>query len=206
MNFKISYAITACNEHEELKRLLTFLLEHKRKEDEIVIQLDQENYTQKIVQVIESFKLKYHSFPLNQDFASFKNNLKKKCIGDYIFQIDADEVPSYECVKNLHHLLGSNLEVDLFLVPRINTVKGLTDNHIKKWKWNVDNEGRVNWPDYQYRIFKNNFNIKWKNKVHEYISGAMTGVKLPATEEFALVHHKSILKQEKQNELYEKIV
>ena len=134
MNFKISYAITACNEHKELKRLLTFLLEHKREEDEIVIQLDENNYTQSVIEVINFFNLQYHLFTLNQDFASFKNNLKKKCTGDYIFQIDADEVPSYECVKNLHHLLGSNLEVDLFLVPRINTVKGLTDNHIQKWK------------------------------------------------------------------------
>ena len=30
---KISYAITACNEHKELDKLLSFLFEHKRKED-----------------------------------------------------------------------------------------------------------------------------------------------------------------------------
>ena len=37
---KISYAITVCNEIEEIKKLIPFLLEHKRDEDEIVVQQD----------------------------------------------------------------------------------------------------------------------------------------------------------------------
>ena len=37
---KISYAITVCNEHKEIKKLLTFLFEHKRKEDQVVVQMD----------------------------------------------------------------------------------------------------------------------------------------------------------------------
>ena len=37
---KITYAVTVCNEFIEIQRLLTFLLEHKRIEDEIVIQMD----------------------------------------------------------------------------------------------------------------------------------------------------------------------
>ena len=37
---KISYAITVCNELEEVKRLINFLLSNKRKEDEIVILVD----------------------------------------------------------------------------------------------------------------------------------------------------------------------
>ena len=37
---KISYAITVCNELEELKRLVDFVLSNKRKEDEIVILYD----------------------------------------------------------------------------------------------------------------------------------------------------------------------
>ena len=38
-------------------------------------------------------KIQVIEFPLNKDFASFKNNLKDHCSGDYIFQIDADEYP-----------------------------------------------------------------------------------------------------------------
>lgn len=37
---KISYAVTVCDEFIEIQRLLTFLLEHKRPQDEIVIQMD----------------------------------------------------------------------------------------------------------------------------------------------------------------------
>ena len=37
---KISYAVTVCNEFIEIQRLITFLLEHKRPQDEIVVQQD----------------------------------------------------------------------------------------------------------------------------------------------------------------------
>lgn len=206
MNFTISYAITACNEHLELDRLINFINKHKRSEDEIIVQVDSGNVTTEVLDVIKKNNLKENKFNLDNDFASFKNNLKKICNGDYIFQIDADEIPSVETVSNLNNILESNLDVDLFLVPRINVVNGLTQEHIKKWNWHVNEKKWINWPDYQYRIFKNNFNIKWKNKVHEIIVGAQTGIRLPATQEYALTHIKNIKKQEKQNSLYDKIV
>lgn len=205
MNFKISYAVTACNEHEELNALLTFLTKHKRKEDEIIVQVDATNFTKKVSDVISSFGIEMHKFELNKDFASFKNNLNKLCTGEYIFQIDADEIPSLETVENLHLILAANIDSELFLVPRINKVEGLTDSHIEKWKWNVDSNGRINWPDYQYRIYKNRFYIKWTNKVHEIIEGAQIGIQLPAEEKFAISHIKNIEKQEKQNNFYEVI-
>jgi hypothetical protein len=55
----------------------------------------------------------------------------------------------------------------MILVPRINTVKGITIEDITKWKWNVDNDGHINWPDYQFRICRNIPEIKWEGKVHE---------------------------------------
>jgi hypothetical protein len=208
MNFKISYAITACNEHEELTELLSFLLENKRPEDEVVLQIDQSSYSQEIKQVADSFGdliAKTEFFPLDNDFAKFKNNLKTHCTGDYIFQLDADELPGLEIVQNLHLILDANPEVDLFVVPRVNTVSGLTEEHISKWNWRVNEQNWVNWPDYQYRIFKNLFNIKWQNKVHEVIVGANTMSQLPAEEKFSILHHKKIDKQEKQNSFYETI-
>ena len=205
MNFKISYAVTACNEDKELKELLSFLKKYKRKKDEIVVQVDEDNHTQAVLDVVHSFKLKPTIFKLNGDFASFKNNLKKICKGDYIFQIDADEIPADETVINLHKILESNIDVDLFLVPRINIVKGITEDHMQKWNWGANDQGWINWPDYQFRIFKNKFNIKWQNKVHENIIGANTGVKLPATAEYAMTHIKEISRQEKQNNFYSEI-
>ena len=199
MNFKISYAVTACNEHKELNELLDFLFEYKRKDDEVVVQVDKSNHTKEVSDVIKKYKLKKHQFELNNDFASFKNNLKKICKGDYIFQINADELPAKETVENLDKIIESNLDIDLFLVPRINIVQGLTEGHIKKWNWQTNDQGWVNWPDYQYRIFKNNFNIKWQNKVHENIVGAQTGTQLPETIEYSLIKVTDVHKLETQN-------
>jgi glycosyltransferase involved in cell wall biosynthesis len=205
VNFKISYAITVCNEHKELKSCLEFISQRKRKQDEIVVQIDSDNHTDKVLKVIKSFNLTINKFKLNNNFAKFKNNLKKICKGDYIFQIDADEIPSEEIVLNLHEIIKSNLDIDLFLVPRINIVKGFTPEDLNEFGWTQNSKKWINFPDYQYRIFKNTFYIKWKNKVHEQIVGATSGSKLPPTEEYALMHIKNSDKQRSQNSLYEKI-
>ena len=216
---KISYCITACNEHVELERLLRFLWENIRKEDEVIIQLDV-NYTDKVLEVCnlftnfnhESFvdtheikNSKFYAFPLDNDFARFKNNLSTNATGDYIFQIDADEVPSKFLIDNLPSILESNLENEVYLVPRINTVDGLTPEHVKKWRWQVDFNGFINFPDYQWRIYKNVNKIQWINKVHERLSGFTTYAALPADVEYCLTHHKTIQRQEKQNAYYDTI-
>ena len=205
MNLKISYAITVCDEHKELERLLSFLFKHKRDCDEVVVQADQDKVTEEVKNVASKYPITLIEFPLNGSFCDFKNHLTKRCVHDYIFQIDADEIPALETVENLHKILEANTDSDLFLVPRVNTVDGITKDHMKNWNWNVDEKNRINWPDYQYRIYKNRFYIKWVNDVHEIIEGAQVGVQLPAEEKFALTHAKTISKQEKQNKFYETI-
>ena len=105
-------------------------------------------------------------------------------------------------MENLETILIHNPHNEVFLVPRVYTVKGLTDEHITKWKWRVDDKNWVNWPDLQWRIWKNDPKIKWVNKVHERLDGFKTYSPLPLREEVALYHHKSIKKQEKQNDYY----
>ena len=195
----ISYAITACNEHIELARLLELLKNNIRPEDEIVIQLDIDNATKEVRTIAN----KYTMHPLNGDFATFKNHLKKFCTKDYIFQIDADEYLSEALLTSLPEILELNPEVELYAVPRINTVEGLTSEHINKWGWYVNENGWINYPDYQTRILKNIPEIKWINKVHERLVGAKNIVPLP--EGYDLIHPKTIERQEKQNQLYEKL-
>jgi glycosyltransferase involved in cell wall biosynthesis len=211
---KISYAIPVCTEHAELEKLLLFLTSHIDTEDEIVVQCDQGNTTLEVYKVIDSFQfapvgfedpIKVIEFPLNADFASFKNNLKEHCTGDWIFQIDADELPTYYLINNLKEILKANPTTDLFLVPRINTVKGITEEHIRKWNWNVDERGWVNFPDYQTRVVQNNSKIKWASKVHEVLVGHEKYALLPQEEEWSLYHHKHIDKQEFQNKFYSNI-
>ena len=196
----ISYAITACNEHEELNRLLIFLESHVTDRDEIIIQIDSEKASLEVKQLVEHFNVgrtqryEFHRifFPLNGDFSAFKNNLSNHCSRDYIFQIDADEIPHEWLLQNLSKILTYNPDVDVYLVPRINTVKGITDEHIQKWNWRVDKDGWVNFPDYQWRIWKNRVGIKWVNKVHERLDGFSQYVALPSSEEFCLYHPKTI--------------
>ena len=206
----ISYCITACNEHEELKTLLDILNENIKLGDEIVIQVDKDSVTNEVLSIAEeavskSSNLKLVKFSLNKDFATFKNNANSHCTKDFIFQIDADEYPDRVLLQNIHEILESNYQVDLFVVPRKNTVEGLTENHIQKWGWRVDQENLVNWPDYQTRIYKRNSDIKWHRKVHENISGYKRMSYLPDDKDLNLcLHHpKKIDRQEKQNKFYE---
>lgn len=206
---KISYAIPVCNEHIEIQRLLTFLLKHKRHQDEIIILFDSKNGTPTVKNYLHSKSVNndFIWFPYEFDghFANMKNKLTTQCSGDYIFQIDADEIPNEILIENIPAILSENPDNEVYYVPRVNTVSGLTPEHIKKWNWNVDAEGRVNYPDYQMRIYKNNGEIKWRNKVHEVLEGYKTYSPLPAQEELALYHPKDIDRQEKQNDFYNKI-
>ena len=198
---KISYAITACNEHVELDRLLDQLTNNIRPEDEIVVQIDT-TATNEVVSVIEKYNLIKYYYPLNNDFAEFKNNLSKHCTKEFIFQIDADEYPHPFLLESLPEILEYNYNVDVFLTPRINTVEGLTEQHIQQWGWNVNDKGWVNFPDYQWRIWKNSNKIKWINKVHERLDGFNEYSVLPQSEEYCLFHPKDIKRQEKQNQFY----
>ena len=201
---KISYAIPVRNEHVELEKLLEFLVQNIEENDEIIVQCDQGNTTHEVHRVLGDFPtVKVIEFPLKGDFASFKNNLKEHCTGDWIFQIDADELPHESLITNLREVLKLNPTTEMFLVPRVNTVEGLTQEHVNKWRWNVNEKGWVNWPDYQTRIIQNSPKIKWQSKVHEQIVGISTRGALPMEEEWCLYHPKDIKRQEAQNAFYD---
>ena len=207
----ITYAITVCNELEEITKLVDFLNNRITKDDEILIQYDSDSATKPIIDYLNiisqlhNTNIKVISFPLNNDFASYKNNLKNHANGIFIFQIDADELPSEYLIENIHEFLEYNKDVDLFFVPRVNTVEGLTKDHIKKWKWNVNENEWINFPDYQTRLYRRTSEIEWVGKVHERIVGYNTLSVLPAEEQYCLYHNKKIERQEKQNAYYDTI-
>ena len=204
---KISYAITVCNEFVEIQNLVSFLLENKRNEDEIVILYDSNNGEEGVEEYLRAKSVNsefaWHSGNFKNHFADWKNKLTSLCSGDYIFQIDADELPHSDLITNLPSILENNPNNEVYLVPRVNTVQGLTNEHINNWGWKVDDRKRVNWPDYQWRIWKNITGIKWINKVHERLDGYKTFAALPEAEEFSLSHPKTIERQEKQNKFYD---
>ena len=220
---KISYGITFYNEHTELDNLLYHLSKHIREEDEVVVTQDISKKGDKsIVQdefyalekVLEKYEygtyfqpkqLRVTTFEFRKDFSVLKNYTKKHCSGDYIFHIDADEIPNEVLLKQLPTILEIN-DTDLVWVPRINIVNGITDWHLNHWKWRQTEQGWINFPDYQARIFRNADHIKWIKPVHEVIDGAQTYSHLPPHEELTLKHEKDIVRQEMQNKLYDTII
>ena len=204
---KITYAITVCNEFLEIQRLVNHLLKYKRQQDNIVILFDEANGDLEIEMFLRTHSINgefnWHKDTFQGHFANWKNKLTTLCTGDYIFQIDADEMPCAPIIETLPFLLEQNPDVEVYLVPRVNTVEGMNQDHMQQWGWNVNAEGWVNWPDYQWRIYKNVPHIKWENKVHEKLTGFAQYAHLPMEEDYSLYHPKTIERQIRQNNLYD---
>tara|TARA_B100000424_G_scaffold238648_1_gene204851 strand:- start:3265 stop:3888 length:624 start_codon:yes stop_codon:yes gene_type:complete len=206
---KVSYAITTHNECEEINELLGVLVHHIDSEDEIVILDDySDERTQEVftswTNQYQQINWKIEQRALNKNFSEQKNYLTRMCSGDYIINIDADEIPHDVFLNQIKQVIEIN-EVDLIWVPRVNTVDGITQEHINKWGWNVNEKGWINYPDYQARVYKNAEHIKWIKPVHERIDGFKTFAHLPPHEELSFYHRKQIDKQEKQNKFYGEI-
>ena len=207
---KISYGITVHNEAEELNQLLEILVHHIDEEDEIVIVDDYSNEeTQEVItswvqQYADKRTLRVFQRKLGGDFAKHKNFVIEQSSGDYIFHIDADEYPNVILIQQLKQILEIN-QVDLIWIPRINTVEGITQAHLNTWGWKTTEQGWINYPDYQSRVFRNDERIRWQRPVHEQITGCKTYSHIPPQEELSLYHPKTIHKQETQNQLYSAI-
>ena len=200
---KISYGITVHNEHKELELLLGKLLVSIDEEDEVVICVDGND--KKVRDVIELYSIDsrviHYDRKLDGNFSDQKNSVIEKSSGDYIFHIDADEYPNKILLQQLKQILEMN-DVDLVWIPRVNTIEGMEEHHIRKWGWRVTENRWVNYPDYQARVFRNHKDIRWTRPLHEYITGCKTYSHLPPQEELSLYHPKTIQKQEQQNLFY----
>ena len=201
----VSYAILTHNEGEYIENLLAFLVKYKQPEDEIVVVDDYS--TDKLTKTIlakykDSIILNYREFDNEEQQRTYLESL---CSKEYIFVFDADEIIHKDFIEMLPSILKANSEVEMFYVPRVNTVEGLTPQHIQKWGWNVNDKGWINFPDYQLRLHKNLPHIKWVGFVHSIMKGFKSFVALPSQELFSILHHKGIAKQEQQNEQYDRI-
>jgi len=206
----LSFAVTACNEHKELDRLLGILTKFTDGDNrcEIVVLVDSTSVTVEVDSVINKYLpniQRYGVYTLNKDFASFKNYLNSLCTKTWILQLDADEYPHEFLLGNIFNILYEARDIDAIWIPRVNTVEGLTDADIAKWGWNVNSNGWINFPDNQLRLYKNRPEIKWEKPVHEQLVGYTTWSTLPYAEEFSLIHHKDIARQRRQNEFYDTI-
>jgi glycosyltransferase involved in cell wall biosynthesis len=202
---KISYALLTHNEGNYIDQLLSTLVSNKRDEDEIVV-VDDNSDDELTKSILSKFSSEIKLFYREMDNEeNQKNFVSEKCSGDYVFQLDADETLSESFIQKLPIILNQNNSIDLFIVPRVNIVEGLTEEWIKKWKWQVNEKNWVNFPDWQLRIYRNCEWIKWRGFVHATTFGYRNYAFLPQEEEFSIIHKKELERQISQNNLYEKI-
>jgi hypothetical protein len=207
---KISYAITVSSEFEETIRLLTQLLNYKGENSEIVVLLDTPKAPAELVEYLElqanANYINLIESEFTNDFAQWKNFLNSHCKGEWIFQIDADEILDSNLIASLEDILNDNNDKEMIVVPRINIVNGITNEHIQKWGWRQNERGWINFPDVQTRLYKNiPERIGWVGNVHERIVGFESYSSLPGDEIYCLKHIKSIEKQESAVKMYQEI-
>jgi hypothetical protein len=209
MKNNLTYAITVCNEFHELRKLIDLLLKKKRDQDNIIVLCDITKASEDVIMYLKVHNNEYSGVTaffdkFDNHFANWKNKLSDLCLTDYIFQIDADELPHEDLIEMLPHIIDQ--DPDVVLIPRHNIVNGITPEHIQKWGWKQDELGRINWPDLQWRLYRKDKRIQWVNKVHERLEGHRTISALPGNYSLGklfLYHIKDIDKQEKQNSYYE---
>jgi glycosyltransferase involved in cell wall biosynthesis len=201
----VSYLVTTHNETDCLDSLLSKLMSFKKDNHEVVL-LDDYSDNPTTISIIEKYKssVNFQQKKLQNDYGAHKNYGISLCKGEWIFQIDADELPTDVLLENIDILLQSNAGNEALWLPRLNYFVGVTQTDIQMWGWNY-HDGMINFPDYQWRIWKNNNKINWINKEHERLDGFKEYSALPQSEEFSLFHPKDIKRQERQNALYETI-
>jgi glycosyltransferase involved in cell wall biosynthesis len=213
---KISYLITCHNESLELLELIEKLKSHihfNAPNDEVVILDDFSDNpdTKNILDKAKTYGFSVVQHALSKNFAEHKNYGSKRCVGDYIVQLDADEYLWPSFLTNMKELLESNPAVELYRVPRVNIVRGATPQDAVMWGWDLGTIPEyfgdapiVNWNhgDYQSRIYKNSLKIQWHKPLHETISGAEFVSQLPKEVEWSIIHDKTIQRQISQNKFY----
>lgn len=216
---KISYLVTCSNETDTLERLLN-RIHHYLGNDELVIVWDTKvknpkgrGYVSMIIQRENenghNNRIKVVEHELNKDYSAHKNYGLSLCTGDFVFQLDGDELPTEILLENVHSIIEMNPTTDLFWIPRINDFRGVTPEHARQWGWKLTESQTykrpiVNWPDSQGRLFKRIPKIRWVGKLHERIEGNETYAFLPFDEELAIYHDKTIEKQVETNLRYNK--
>lgn len=208
---RLTYCITVANEEREFRKLYETLRINKRDEDNILVLVDENKCLPKtefhnfLMELHKGRKIKLISGNFDGHFGNWKNKLINSPYsdGDFLIFLDADERLPPQLIDDLPLILELNPTVNIIGLPRQNFVKGITQEDIQKWGWRIDELGRINWSDVQYRIIRNNSGVKWEGQVHETLVGPGIKTTLPIEPEYAILHCKTIEKQRIQNKSYE---
>lgn len=202
----INIVVTTCGEDQTVDLIqllencivdcmLIWILRDSTKDNDVYEKINQ----------FDGERIQHIDYPMKGHFSDFRNYVHEFVNeGEWVLQLDADEMIDKDFIRILPSLLKENDNVDLFYLPRNNYVNGITDEYVRKMNWSIDDKGRINYPDWQGRLYKYNEGVKWKGKVHEQVTGIKNYGMLK--EEWAHIDHvKNFDRQKKQNEYYEKL-
>lgn len=198
----VSYAVCVCDELTEIENLL-YILDESVLCDEIRVLVDTTKATDEIFSILYKYKVHIHQRPFDGNFGEHKNYLNSQCTGEYIFNVDADEIPSYQLICGLYNIVNS--DADIAFVPRVNILQGASFEFLNKCNFNLNKNGFINWPDYQGRMYKNSQDIKWSGNLHERLTGIQNVIKIQDDPNLSLWHVKSVQRMKKQDEYYKSL-
>lgn len=213
---KISYCIGIHNEPPHyIETLLNQILKYKDPEDEVIVVDDYSDNPETLASIKKyEDRISFNQHALSGDFSQLKNYGTSLATGDWIFCIDGDENVHQNLLLSIKEIILNNPSIELYYIPRINIVNGITPEYIKEQNWIISPEGYINIPDAQGRIYKNDpARIQWKGKVHERIEGHRVHSFLPFQDEtgkvipdYCILHIKDFERQKQQNLLYNKMI
>jgi hypothetical protein len=196
-DIKITYSVQVCNESRELFSLLNFLIKTIDYIDNIHVVVDSLHKTERVQKVIEYFKEYITVF--ERPFDTFCKNSQYHAdvaTGDYIFGIDADEMPQELLIKSIKQVI-STTGSEIIFVPRINIHPGMTQEFLHTCgQFKLNEMGWINWPDFQGRVYKNADYIKFTQEIHTKLTGSDKVIGLKPVPQLALWHIKSMEKQQ----------
>jgi len=195
----LSYLVTCHNETDSLEKLLSKLIEYKKDNHEIVL-LDDYSDNPETLEIIQKFKdkINFQQHKLDKNYGNHKNYGIELCKGEWIFQLDADEVPTDGLLENIDLIIESNSKNEVLWLPRLNYFIGVTDLDVMTWGWQL-NDGMINFPDYQSRLYQNLPHIRYERRLHEKVEGFKSYVFIPPQKDYAIIHEKTIEKQRETN-------
>ena len=201
----LSYLVTCHNETDSLEKLLSKLVQNKKDNHEIVL-LDDYSDNPKTVEIIQRFKDKvnFQQHKLERNYGAHKNYGIGLCKGEWVFQLDGDEVPTDTLIENIDAILESNDTNEVIWLPRLNYFIGVTNEDVQIWGWRLY-DGMINFPDYQSRLYRNKPHIRYERRLHEKVEGFKTYVFIPPQKDIAIIHEKTIEKQRQTNLNYNKL-
>jgi len=157
-----------------------------------------------MVDAIKASGARFYQRALNKNFSAQRNHLLSLCQGEFVFQLDPDEIPHPELLKSLPKILQymRDNNMDACSMPRLNILvdgdKPVDARSLTLSDADLANRKR----DDMTRILRNGRGIRFVNHVHERLVGIVRACRLPQQLRFALLHCKTRSRQETQNSFY----